>query len=510
MSRIAQDLSASLSSQDRHQRFVDVVQAALPVDAVTLMRHEGGALRPLAQHGLSRDSLGRSFPLATNPRLQQIALSDAPVVFPHNSNLPDPFDGLVEGVPILTGQIHACVGCSLRSEGQLEGVLTLDALQPDAFDDIGPGFFTALAALASASLRTALLIEALERTTRHQDQVAFDQVRASRERLGADLVGDSPELTRLREDAGPIAKSELPVLITGEGKEPTVHHLHALSSRANRPLIYLNCAALPESLAESELFGHARGAFTDAKDARPGKFQLADGATLFLDEIGELPLSIQPKLLRILQSGELQRVGADKIIHVDVRIFAATNRDLRAEVKAGRFRADLLHRLDVCRVHVPALREHPSDISLLAGHFCERAKRSLGTGPIRLDPGAQSALEAYAWPGNVRELENVISRAIMRAMAGTRPGQTLVLLGEHLGEEFREPKLPASVATTPAPKRSLRTGTLRESVESYQRDCVLEALEANAGVWSRAAADLGMHRANFHRLAKRLGLERSR
>jgi anaerobic nitric oxide reductase transcription regulator len=512
------DLSASLSTQDRHQRLVDSITDALPVDAVMLMRHEAGVLRPLAQHGLSRDALGRHFPLASHPRLELVAAAEHPTIFPHDSELPDPFDGLVDGVPILTGQIHACVGCPLRAEGQLEGILTLDALEPHALAEISPSFFAALAALAGASLRTSLLIEALEETSRHQDLVASDQVRASRERYGASLIGDSPELARLREDLGPIGRSDLPVLITGEtgaGKEPVVRRLHALSSRADKPLVYVNCAALPESLAETELFGHARGAFTDAREARPGKFQLADGASLFLDEIGELPLSIQPKLLRILQSGELQRVGADGTTHVNARIFAATNRDLRKEVDVGRFRADLLHRLDVCRVHVPALREHPVDVPLLAGHFCERTRRGLGTGPVRLTRDAQRALEVYTWPGNVRELENVISRAVLRAAGGVAPGETIVLEARHLGAEFQAQagapgelmvRVPESQATQPPE----RTGPLRDAVEHFQRECILDALEAHVGVWSRAATELGMHRANFHRLAKRLGIRRPR
>jgi len=510
------DLSASISSQDRHQRLVDAVRAALPVDAVALLRHTDGALVPLAQHGLSRDSLGRTFRLADHPRLAEIAAATDATIFPHDSDLPDPFDGLVDGAPILTGHIHACVGCPLRAEGRLEGILTLDALEPHALDGIGPAFFAALAALAGASLRTSLLIEALEDARRHQDLVASDQVRANRERHGGALIGDGPGMARLKDELRIIAHSDLPVLITGEtgaGKEPTVQRLHAASQRADRPLVYVNCAALPESLAESELFGHARGAFTDARSERPGKFQLADGATLFLDEIGELPLAIQPKLLRVLQSGELQRVGADRTSQVDVRIFAATNRDLHAEVAAGRFRADLLHRLDVCRLAVPALREHPEDIPLLAGHFCERIRRSLGIGPVRITPGASEALSAYSWPGNVRELENVISRGVLRATAKGAPGDTIVLWPEQLGEEFREGSAATWNANLPSSSMSPRgveapTASLRESTEAFQRDRIQAALARHEGVWARAAAGLGMHRANFHRLAKRLGFER--
>ncbi len=519
--QISIDLTASFSSQDRHQRLVDSVRSALQIDAVTLMRHQDGVLHPVAQHGLSRDALGREFQIHLHPRLERIVSIDTPTIFPHDSDLPDPFDGLIEGAPILTGQVHACVGCPLHADGKLIGVLTLDALHARHFDDIGPAFFSSLAALTGASLRTALLIEALEKARHHQDLVATDQVKASRERHGASLIGDSPQMQQLSAELRAIGPSDLPVLITGEtgvGKEPTVRQLHAVSARANKPLVYVNCAALPESLAESELFGHVRGAFTDARQERLGKFQIADNASLFLDEIGELPLSIQPKLLRVLQSGEVQSVGSDRTRQVNVRVFAATNRDLRAEVQAGSFRADLLHRLDVCRVHVPALRQHPSDIPPLAGHFCDSIRRRLGSGPVRLDPRAQQALESYLWPGNVRELENVISRAVLRAKVGISASDTVVLHPRHLGEEFRgvarnSVRDPVEAAPTPMqPDDAVSieiTGSLRKSVDLFQTECVRRALAANDGIWSRAAADLDMHRANFHRLAQRLGFKRT-
>ncbi|MCA9000385.1 MAG: nitric oxide reductase transcriptional regulator NorR [Planctomycetes bacterium] len=516
--QISIDLSASFSSRDRHQRLVEAVETALPVDAVTLMRHDGGVLWPVAQYGLSRDALGRDFPIDQHPRLQEIVQNSGPTIFPHDSPLPDPFDGLIEGSHALTGEVHACVGCPLFAEGKLIGVLTLDALEPRPFGAISPAFFSSLSALAGASLRTALLIEELEAARRHQDLVASDQIKASRERFGANLIGDSPELALLKEEIEAVGPSDLPVLITGEtgsGKEPTVRLLHGSSDRAEKPLIYVNCAALPESLAESELFGHTAGSFTDAKGVRMGKFQLADGASLFLDEIGELPLSIQPKLLRVLQSGEVQRVGSDEPIVVDVRLFAATNRDLREGVKAGRFRADLLHRLDVCRVHVPSLKNHQSDIPLIAGHFCEGLARRLGCGPIRMEPAVLESLDGYPWPGNVRELKNVISRAVLRAKAQTEGPGTVVLTVDHLGAEFRQvsggsrilhgrtPSLEATGPTVPSGSYSLR-----EAVDEFQVQCVRRALESSDWVWSRAASSLGMHRANFHRLATRLGFRR--
>ena len=174
---------------------------------------------------------------------------------------------------------------------------------------------------------------------------------------------------------------------------------------------------MPETLADSELFGHTKGAFTGATKDRPGKFEVADGGTLFLDEIGELPLSIQAKLLRAIQEGEIQRVGSEKLIQVNVRLLTATNRDLEREVEKGNFREDLFHRINVYPLRVPALRERRSDIPLLAGFFCERTQRQLGLRPVRINTQAMQLLEGYGWPGNVRELENILSRAILKASA---------------------------------------------------------------------------------------------
>jgi anaerobic nitric oxide reductase transcription regulator len=289
---------------------------------------------------------------------------------------------------------------------------------------------------------------------------------------------------------------------TGTGKELVVRTLHALSPRAGEPLVYVNCAALPESVVESELFGHERGAFTGAVAARPGKFRVADGASLFLDEIGELPLHVQPKLLRVLQEGEVQPVGADRTLRVDVRLFAATNRDLEAEVAAGRFRADLLHRLDVCRIAVPPLRAHAEDIALLAGQFADRARRRLGCGPIRLAPETLAALRTQDWPGNVRELENAVSRAILRALGRSAPGAALLVTAADLGEA--PPRAPVPSAPTQAAPSSVRP--LREALREFQRDLVRQALAEHGGNWAAAARALGLHRSNLHHLARRLEL----
>jgi anaerobic nitric oxide reductase transcription regulator len=221
-------------------------------------------------------------------------------------------------------------------------------------------------------------------------------------------------MQQLKQEISIVAGSELNVLITGEtgvGKELVVRAIHQGSARAANPLVYLNCAALPESVAESELFGHVIGAFTGAIQHRAGKFEMADNGTLFLDEIGELSLSLQAKLLRVIQYGDLQRVGDDRVKRVNVRILAATNRNLKQAAVDGAFRLDLYHRLSVFPLFVPPLRERASDIALLAGYFCERCRIKLGLVQLTLCAEALFTLEQYSWPGNIRELEHVIYRA---------------------------------------------------------------------------------------------------
>jgi anaerobic nitric oxide reductase transcription regulator len=506
---IARDIAASLSTGDRARRLVEAVHRALPCDAVVLLRLEGDELLPLASLGLSGDVEGRRFALAEHPRLDIIARSAEPTRFPDRSPLPDPYDGLVEGAPELGGHVHSCLGCPLVVEGELVGVLTADALRPGAFDEVDDAFLAHLSALAGAALRTAHLIEALEERAELRGMVARDLVQDVMNRRGTMLLGASAATEALREEIELVGRTDFPVLVTGPtgvGKELVVRTLHARSDRAERPLVYVNCAAVPESVFESELFGHARGAFTGADTARLGKFRVADGASLFLDEIGELPLHVQPKLLRALQEGEVQCVGSDETVHVDVRVLAATNRDLEAEVEGGRFRADLLHRLDVCRVVVPPLRERPEDVPALAGHFADRARRRLGTGPIRFGPDAQAALMANPWPGNVRELENVISRGILRAAARAEAGEPVLVREADL--DVARPGGPAAEPSPEAaPAAPARAVPLREAVEDYKRSLVTSAIERCGGNWAAAARELGLDRGNLHHLARRLGLK---
>lgn len=517
LATIATDLNASLAAEDRHRRLVEVLFRSLPCDAAVILRLEGETLVPIATAGLLPEAMGMRFALREHPRLDVLAKATEPVRFPADCDLPDPFDGLLEGAPQALHEVHACLGAPLHAEGQLLGVLTLDALDPGAFEGFPQRLLAALGELAAAALRTGMLIDELESRAKKSVALAREVEREVRQRRGGELIGTSGTIRRLREEITLVAPADLPVLVTGEtgtGKELVARGIHSASRRSDEALIYVNCAALPEPVAESELFGHARGAFTGADQERPGKFEVADGGTLFLDEIGELPPAVQPKLLRALQEGEVQRVGEDRPRHVDVRVIAATNRDLEAEVRRGRFPADLFHRLNVYRIVVPPLREHAEDVPVLAGFFADLARRRFGTARVRLAPNAHAALSHYSWPGNVRELENVVQRAVLRASQRTPPGEPLLVLPEDLG--LAAPQTgEAPTATGPAPPASQaadlavwlpRGRRLVEAVDEFKRELILRAVRECSGNWSAAARRLGMDRGNLHHLARRLGL----
>jgi len=509
--QIASDLTAALSSEERYRRLLAALRRIIPCDASALLRLEGDELVPIVSEGLSEDAMGRRFRLKEQPRLEIICRSVAPVTFPCDSDLPDPYDGLLAKDHGEFKRVHACLGCPLRVEGTLIGALTADAIHPRAFDGIDMDLLAAVGALAAAEMQTTHLIEALEQSAKRQGLIARDLMRDVELRQGADMIGTTRAMQRLRQDIELVARSDFTVLVTGEtgvGKELVARDIHAASTRRGEPMLYVNCAALPEMLADSELFGHVRGAFTGASADRPGKFEVASGGTLFLDEIGELPLSVQPKLLRAIQQGEIQRVGSDQVIRANVRLIAATNRDLEREVKAERFRADLFHRLNVYPLKVPALRDRTEDIPLLAGYFCDVTRRRLGLGPIRLEPEALAALKSYPWPGNVRELENVLSRITLKAAARVARGEPVILTRSHLGADFA--LTTAAPAATSAEERQvveLLPRDLKEATKEFQRSLIERALAVHDGNWAGAARSLGMHRSNFHHLAVRLGMK---
>jgi anaerobic nitric oxide reductase transcription regulator len=513
---IARDLTASLAGTDRYARLLEAVTRVIPCDAACLLRLQGDDLVPVAARGLVEEALVRRFHRHDHPRLDLILQSAEPLRFATDSPLADPFDGLLEADARALERVHACLGCRLTEGTQIVGALTADALDAHAFDGLDPRMLATLGALAGAAMRTTSLIEALERMAERRGQVARELQRSAGLSSGGQFLGASPATRRLLDEIHMVARSDLAVLITGEtgvGKELIARQIHDVSPRRDEALIQVNCAALPESIAESELFGHVAGAFTGASRDRSGKFEIADGGTLFLDEIGELPLSLQPKLLRAIEQGEIQRVGSDRALRVDVRILAATNRNLDAEVAAGRFRADLYHRLAVYPIRVPPLRERRADIPLLAAHFLDLGRQRLGLGPVRLTDEARERLFGAEWPGNVRELENVISRGVLRA-ARRQPERAGPLL---IGVECLDLESAASSAAVEDPAgtptsrgRAASLPALADRVEAFRRREILAAVQRNRGNWAAAARELGLHRSNFHHLAKRLGIQRER
>jgi anaerobic nitric oxide reductase transcription regulator len=512
MGDLASSLTRSLASSDRYRALLTAVERVVACDAIALLRLEEGVLVPVAWTGLVPEVAGRRLHPRDHPRLAAILASaegsakPSPVRFAPDSALPDPWDGLIAIDPHACAHIHACMGCALVVDGKAIGLLSVDAFDPKAFDAVEDETFATFAAMAAAAMQVAGLIEALEHATQRQGGVLRQLAEANRGD-SARLLGSGAVMRQLHRDIDQVASSDLAVLITGEtgvGKELVAKAIHAASSRSHEPMVSLNCAALPEHLVESQLFGHLRGSFTGATEDRAGVFEIADGGTLFLDEVGELPLAIQAKLLRALQIGEIQRIGSNHPRHVDVRVVAATNRDLAEEQHAGRFRADLFYRLAVFPITVPPLRERSEDIPLIAGHILEREARRLGRSGIRLSESGRAALVAYAWPGNVRELEHVLMRAAVRANHGQHSGTAVVLQDDHLG--LSADKKLSALTSIDTDTSGLPGRRLREQQDAFTRRVLQSTLARHRENWSAAARELGLTPSNTLRLARRLGL----
>lgn len=384
--------------------------------------------------------------------------------------------------------LRSFAGYPLLFDGEILGVLAAFSrreMDPTEFDWLG--IFAHQAAIA---IKNARLFSALERANlllRAENEYLHKETEE-----GADfseMIGQSAQILRVQKQIRQVAPTDSAVLILGEtgtGKEMVGRAIHALSGRRDRALVRVDCAAITGSLAESELFGHERGAFTGAVQRRIGRFELADRGTLFLDEIGELPLELQVKLLRVLQEQEFQRVGGDRPIQVNVRVIAATNRDLGAMVEEGTFRADLYYRLDVFPIVVPPLRERPEDIPDLVDHFLARYSTRLRKRLVAVDPDSMEKLLRYPWPGNIRELQNVIERACIIAQSSV--------------VEVSDP-------LTPADGEAARALTL----EQVERKHILKVLVSTQGVIEGprgAAALLGLNPSTLRSRMQRVGIQR--
>jgi len=368
----------------------------------------------------------------------------------------------------------------------LAGLLYADTLTPGAhLDEEHLQWLAAAAALASGPLAAALRAERLER----------ENQRLQAAELGHGLVGESPGLRRVYDVITRVAPTPSTLLILGEsgtGKELAARALHGASRRAGKPFVAINCATLSETLLESELFGHERGAFTGAVERKTGKLEVADGGTLFLDEVGEMPPALQARLLRVLQERTFERLGSTKPIRVDIRLVAATNRDLLKAISEGSFRADLYYRLNVVSITMPPLRERREDIPLLASHFAALHGRNIRGREAGISPEARALLLRYDWPGNVRELGNAIERAVVLGMDDTiRP--------EDLPETLLETAPAGGAGAAP-------TTQYHDALNGLKRRLIVEAVRESGGTITRAAERLGLHPNHLHRLITTLGL----
>ena len=334
--------------------------------------------------------------------------------------------------------------------------------------------------------------------TQEQEAAMAANPQESDQRLGDEIIGSSPEMARIFQMIGRAAASDAPVLITGEtgaGKELIANVLHKNSLYARGPLVKVNCAALPESLLESVLFGHEKGAFTGALNQYKGSFERANRGTIFLDEIGEMTLSTQQKLLRVLQEKEFERVGGSAPIHVDVRVITATNRRLEDEVSAGNFREDLFYRLHVLTIHVPPLREHMEDVPLLVQHFLDKHRYGAGGRASRISPDAMEKLTTHAWPGNIRELENTIQRGIVLSQGGLITAEQIQFAPQAGGRLID------------ITQRVRERMPLAQVLSEVERELLIEALKQHEGDRVAAARVLALDLTEYTRRLHDFGLD---
>ncbi|WP_395824746.1 sigma 54-interacting transcriptional regulator [Archangium minus] len=398
-------------------RALDALGSTIPHDLVALLELEAGVLQVRVARGPLADKrvLSHRLPLERHPTLRSVLETRRARVLEehhHSGDEGDPYDGVLE-LP----HGHSCMVIPVFAGERNLGVITFDSRTCGLYPPELVSMVTVYGQVIGLAMVTAELAGALDRHRRRlqeHNRLLEDEARGG-EDAGESLArSHHPEMRRVVDAARQVAVTDAPVLLSGEtgtGKEVLARALHGWSNRRDMPFVKVNCAALPAGLVESELFGHVKGAFSGAVRDRPGRFQLADGGTLLLDEVGDMPLEIQARLLRVLQEGTLQPVGSDHTMRVDVRVIAATHVDLEKAVEEGTFREDLYYRLSVFPLRLPPLRERREDLPQLAAHILEGIQRRTGRGPWHLSEESLRRMKAYEWPGNIRELVNVLERA---------------------------------------------------------------------------------------------------
>jgi len=475
--RIAAVLQSPRSTAELARSLLERVLSAVPGERAALLLADRGTAEIAGAFTLDRRGSAAPFPVSRT--LAQRTLEEGVSLLADDVLLEERLAGVES---LRAERIRSLIAAPLTQQGRTLGLLYVDTREPGpSFEERHLQMLSALGALAVGALVGVRQMEWLEEENRRLS-----------DSLAHDMVGEGPRMKEIYRLLGRAAASDSTVLLRGEsgtGKELAARALHQGSPRAGKPFVAVNCATLSETLLESELFGHERGAFTGAVARKIGKAEAADGGTLFLDEVGEIPPSLQAKLLRFLQERELERLGGNRPIRVDVRVVAATNRDLETGIREGSFRQDLYYRLNVITLNLPPLRDRREDIPLLASHFAALTSRRLGHPVAGFTPEARACLQRYDWPGNVRELANAVERALV--------------LGE--GGLIRPEDLPETVLES-ASVPEVHLGRFHEVVQETKKQLIRAAVTEAEGNITKAAGRLGLQPTYLHRLIRNLEL----
>jgi Nif-specific regulatory protein len=471
---ISQILDRSLDLRDTVAPVVEAVGSFLDLKhvTITLFSRATGEILIEAAHGLSpkQAEMGR-YRLGEGVT-GQVVLTGKPAVIPKTSESPL----FVNRTKRISNREFSFICVPIKAGKDIAGTLSADRLynpESDLDEDVR------LLAIIASMIAQAVKLRRSAQEERHRLETENERLRAElKDRFRpSNIIGNSREMQEVYNQIAQVSKSRSNVLLQGEtgtGKELVAHAIHYNSDRADHPFVKVHCAALAENIIESELFGHVKGAYTGAINDRQGRFELANGGTLFLDEIGEVPPGIQIKLLRVLQEREFERVGGTKTIKVNVRLIAATNKNLQELVNRGEFREDLFYRLNVFSIYVPPLRKRKADIAMLSDYFLEKYSEQYGKNVKRLSSAVIDMLFSYHWPGNVRELENVIERAVVVAE----------------GQVIHPYHMPPTLQTAEASGTVYR-GDLKGAIELFERDLITDALKTTRGKIAPAARNLG-------------------
>ncbi len=479
--KISRVVHAIRDLEELQAQLLDLIFEVVPASRGAIMLAEGGAQEFSSLYARTRQAGQAQLVRVSRTIARQVMNEDVAILgvdVPSSEKLRE-----VESLAVSEVRSLLCVPLSVFQ--RVMGCIYLDTTnQSNRFNEDHLQLMAAIAGISAVALDNARRQQWLEQE---------NQRLASEIKREQSLIGESERMQEIYKFLAKVAPTDSTVLIEGEsgtGKELAARALHRNGGRGNKPFVAINCAAIPEMLLESDLFGHERGSFTGANTQKKGRLEVADGGVVFLDEIGELAPSLQVKLLRVLQEREFERVGGTHTIKVDIRLIAATNRNLEEAVKLGVFRRDLYYRLAVVKLTMPALREHKEDISMLARHFLQKHAKRCKVKPKPVSREAMAALVNYDWPGNVRELENAIERALVM-------GSPEMVLLEDLPESLLEQ----------APAPDMTEGKYQASVKAVKKQLILDAVEQTRGNYVEAAVILGMHPNNLHRLIRNLGLK---